>query len=88
MKKTLCVAAFLALIVPTIGQAANTGKLRACTIAWPPYTISKNEDGKLTGIDVDILREIARRMNKDIKISDIPWKRCLRFAEDGNIDIV
>ncbi len=42
------------------------------------------ERGVVQGIDIDIMREAARRMNLGIKITPLPWKRALVEIKEGN----
>ncbi len=61
--------------------------LIASTTLVPPYVYK--EDGRLKGLAVDIIREIEKRAQLppiDIRIQ--PWKRALRWAEDGTSDFV
>lgn len=61
--------------------------LIASTTLVPPYVYREN--GKLKGLAVDIVREVEKRAQLppiDIRIQ--PWKRALRWAEDGTSDFV
>jgi len=50
----------------------------------PPFVFM--EDGKLTGISIDIIHELARRAGFDVSIETYPWARVLRQVENGEID--
>ena len=52
---------------------------------WPPYSIS--DDGQLGGIDLDVGREIARRMEFTLSVRKCPFKRCLTEMEKGVLDL-
>lgn len=54
---------------------------------WPPYIIFE-EEGRVKGIDVEILEEVARRLNVDFKVVETPWVRCLVDMEKGGADIL
>ncbi|MEE9589648.1 MAG: transporter substrate-binding domain-containing protein [Hyphomicrobiaceae bacterium] len=56
---------------------------------FPPWTIiDKNDDNvRISGIDVEFVTEIAKRMNFDIELKNCPFKRCLRLMELGEADI-
>lgn len=54
---------------------------------WPPYTIF-HADGTVEGVDVELLREMARRLKVKIKIVEVPWVRCLVDMEKGSADIL
>lgn len=50
---------------------------------YPPYSYVEN--GRFTGIDVDILRRAADRLGPayKIRLAPIPWKRGLAMLENG-----
>jgi len=73
------------LVVSATAQAPKT--LRACTVAWPPFVTING--GKIAGSDTRILQVVAQKLGfSAVEISDIPWKRCLKMAEEGSMDIV
>jgi len=43
----------------------------------------ENEDGTIIGIDVDIIKEIAQRIELDIDIKLAPWPRVLFMVKNG-----
>ncbi len=45
-----------------------------------------NAAGEVTGSDVDIIRELAKRLNLDINIQLTPWVRVLAMVESGQAD--
>jgi len=48
-------------------------------------------DGKVreaSGIDVEIVREIARRLGLEVEFVACPWLRCLSLMEKGTVDII
>ncbi len=51
---------------------------------FPPYSYLEN--GKPTGIDVDIIYEMAHRGGLKIKIELLPWKRVMHYTEHGRAD--
>lgn len=57
---------------------------------WPPWFIvdEASEPPNIGGIDIEILREVANRLNLKLKIGSCPWKRCLRMMETGELDII
>lgn len=44
------------------------------------------ENGKPTGILVDVVTEAFRRSGQSVKIQLMPWARCLVEARDGKVD--
>ncbi|WP_239057171.1 ABC transporter substrate-binding protein [Desulfovibrio sp. JC010] len=54
------------------------------SLEYLPYSIY--EDGVPTGSDIEILQECFRRMDVDVKILLVPWKRALQMAMLGQVD--
>ncbi len=46
----------------------------------------KDETGKIVGIDVDIVRELSKRLGLSLDIQLVPWKRVLAGVKQGNAD--
>lgn len=53
-------------------------------VDFPPYSYLEN--GKPTGIDVDIINEMAQRGRLKIKIKFVPWKRVMHYTKYGIVD--
>ena len=43
----------------------------------------ENKEGKIVGVDVDIIREMAIRAGIDVTFKLLPWKRVLSMIEQG-----
>ncbi len=55
----------------------------------PPYMIGADkEDSALSGIDVEIVNEIAKRANLKIEYIRCPWVRALELMKNGKADIL
>ena len=54
------------------------------TLDYPPYEYS--EEGKVQGVAVDVVREIFRRMEVEIRIEAYPWARSLKMVQLGEAD--
>ena len=61
------------------------GEVRFALNHWPPFGLS--EGGQESGIDIDVAREIARRMKFDLSVRKCPFKRCLTEMELGRLDL-
>lgn len=48
----------------------------------------KDENGEITGFDVDLAKEIAKRLNKDVKFQPIDWTMKESELKSGNIDLI
>ncbi len=54
---------------------------------YPPYEFI-NEDGELTGYNVELSQEIAAVMGLNIKIKLMPWAEIRAEFDRGNVDIL
>lgn len=51
---------------------------------YPPFTfIDKNAQVK--GIDIELFQALATRLNIEINVSLVPWKRLLKMTKNGDI---
>ena len=70
MKKRLWLVFILILLLS--GCSSKKGKLILATEAsFAPYEYYDN--GKIVGVDIDIAREIAKRLGMDLEIKDIAF---------------
>ncbi|MCP3923787.1 MAG: amino acid ABC transporter substrate-binding protein [Desulfobacterales bacterium] len=75
---------FLYLLFSSISIAAPLSIYVVSDDEFPPFSFVEN--GKVTGIDVDIIKEMGRRNNIDIKIDLFPWKRLIMMTKTGRCD--
>jgi len=59
-----------------VGMAAN----------YPP--LSFREDGKLVGIEVDLVREVVRETGLTMSIKQVPWAELIPALQSGKIDVI
>ncbi|NDV28178.1 ABC transporter substrate-binding protein [Desulfovibrio sp. JC010] len=76
MKKVLaaCVAVMFLVVSPVCADET----LSVLTEEWPPYNYTEN--GKLTGISTDLVRQTLSRAGYKFKINIKPWKRAYNEA--------
>ncbi|WP_136810228.1 substrate-binding periplasmic protein [Desulfosediminicola flagellatus] len=85
LSQSLYVCAVLAaLFTATIPQTvfAETIVLAAADSTPTAYT----ENGKQSGILVDVINEAFKRADYPVEIKIMPWARCLKEVKDGNVD--
>lgn len=86
MGKRLCsiciLYCLLMLQVPAFGAdlVIGTGE------GYPPYYYQ--QDGKLTGICIDMVNAVAAKMGLTVSYRMLPWKRLLRSGKIGEVDAV
>ncbi|MES3024537.1 MAG: transporter substrate-binding domain-containing protein [Pseudomonadota bacterium] len=92
LAQSLALAVLLA--ASSVGADAATAATTVCAsnIQYPPffYVPQADRDGKLQprGLAIDILRAALGSKAGAPQISKLPWKRCLKLAEMGLVDIV
>jgi len=74
------------LVICQLPANVRAEKLVLTTLDYfAPYQY-KDAAGNLTGIDLDIIREIARRLDIEVEFQAVPWKRSLVSVEKGLVD--
>lgn len=78
---------FLILLLPPGNSPA--GEMDVVTEIWPPFRIAdpgRSQD--VTGIDIDLLEMLSRRLGVPYTIRRMPWARCLEFMRTGEADLI
>ena len=81
------VAALLLAMLPRINEAdaaEKTIQLGVPPHGWPPYIIVRQD--QISGIAVDIVRDIVTRRGFAIKTQHYPEKRAHKMVEQGKVD--
>jgi len=73
---------FVSLLFITSLNATQQYKLNITSGELPPY--SYLEDKKLTGLSVEIVKEIQRRVGSQYKIRNKPWGRVIKESHEIN----
>ncbi len=82
-KKLLCLTLSSLLL---LSCSKKEDKLTVgCSIDYPPFEFFKN--GEVVGFDVDLINEIAKRLNKKIEIKDMPFDSIIGSLQTGRIDM-
>ena len=81
-------AGFLGLFALAGGSATADADCRL-RVGWEPYAIYTyaDESGKVSGADIDLMREIGRELGCEITFKEAPWTRVLLEVENGTIDV-
>ncbi len=77
-KKFLAVLVMAMAILPVNALAE---KILFVTTDNPPYMIVEN--GKVEGLDTDIIKEVCKQIGIEPQFKGVPWKRALAMAETG-----
>ena len=88
IRASIVVLATVAIVVGIAGAAlaAKTTYKVAADISWPPFEMV-DEQGDYVGIDLDIMREIAKIHGYDIEIIDVAFDSIIPGVMSGVYDI-
>lgn len=75
---------YLLLLLPLLFSKNVFAKFKFYTLEYPPYSCLAN--GKVTGVAVVYVQEIAARLKIEAEITIVPWARALAQAQIGLID--
>jgi len=85
MKKNLIILVIICLSFVNVSASAAQQTLEFATLDnFAPFTWQEGKEAK--GIDVDILKELCKRIHVNCKISFMPWKRVMYYTETGKKD--
>ena len=77
---------------PTNPQPAGAGGgslLRYAVFPAPPYMIgAEDEKDSMSGIDVEIIQEVVRRLQIKVEFIKCTWARCLELMKSGEADVL
>ncbi|WP_281169096.1 substrate-binding periplasmic protein [Hahella ganghwensis] len=54
--------------------------------SWEPY-MYRDQEGMLTGLDIEVIQQVAREINCRVEFIETPFKRHLIELKKGNIDL-
>lgn len=84
-RKILCAVIIFLLIVITTGCGKKDDELVLATEAgFAPYEYYK--DGKIVGVDIDIAKEIAKRLDKKLVVKDVSFDFLINEVKSGKAD--
>ena len=76
---------FLIVLQTYAAAEGSRDKIVLGTVHFPPYTIESRVKADAKGFDHDLMVEVFSRMNLDVEIRYMPWKRALQKANTGEI---
>ncbi|MCG6201685.1 substrate-binding periplasmic protein [Psychromonas antarctica] len=78
---------FIAFILWLLPASIMAEQLTTANSHWPPWRVLE-KDGSLTGIDIDILKGLSRRLELQLVTKGCGWKRCLKYMQVGEGDVM
>jgi polar amino acid transport system substrate-binding protein len=84
IRRLLRAGALFALVLP----AADAEAACVLRMGWEPYALYTfaDKDGNPTGIDVDLIKAVAKDVGCEVTFRQLPWARMLLELENGVID--
>lgn len=82
--RTVC--SVLTALLPSLVHADDTPVMQIVTSEYPPFEYS--EDGRITGVDTDTIRQVVEAMGYEPRIELLPWIRAEAKARRGEADLV
>lgn len=67
---------------------ANNNLVVGISPDFPPFALIDLESGQIVGLEVDVVTEIAKRMNKNLIIKDMPFNSLIIELIAGQIDAI
>jgi glutamine transport system substrate-binding protein len=72
--------------ISTVENREKGEVIVGCDTTLPPFVYM--EDEKIVGFDIDIVIEIAERMDKELEIESIKWDFTYQIPEDLDLDMM
>ncbi len=86
MRKFFCVAFLLFFLITLHTPAWAAELVVGISTGYPPYYY--NEGSRHTGICVNLVNAVAKKMGLEVTYKVFPWKRLLLNAEKGDVDAI
>ncbi len=85
----LCIAYFFYQESPSTNNVqVNNNLVVGISPDYPPYAQINLETGEIVGLEVDVIKEIAQRLHKNLIIKDMPFNSLIIELLSGQIDII
>ena len=85
MKNRLIILLFLCVFLLTGCNTKKEKLVLATEASFPPFEYY--DDGRITGVDIDIVKEIARELDMDIEIKDVYFDSIINEVKTEKSDI-
>src|SRR5665648_335413 len=89
MKKIflLTLIIIMSLILASCGSKSNDEVIVGMELAYPPFEMT-DEQGKPSGISVEMAYALGDYLGKDIKIENMAWSGLIPALTSGKIDMI
>ena len=83
--KTPCLLLGIALALPVM--AAESPLLLLTTTDTPPYSYRDGETGEIVGLEIDIAREAAAKLGRELEVRQAKFPELLPMVSEGKADM-
>lgn len=77
---------FIFILFPCLIQGASDTLIVGTNAEFPPFTFIENNT--IMGFDIDVAKEVAQRLGKNIQIKDMPFDALIPSIILGHVDFV
>lgn len=78
-----------ALLLVSVGGFAAAQVLRVGSdVAYPPFEYVDEATGEFVGFDMDIIREVGRRLGLEVRIENVAWEGIIPGLLAGHYDAI
>ncbi len=81
------VSVVLSLLLAACAPAAKPALKVGTSADYPPYE-SKDENNNYVGFDMDLVREVGKRIGRDVQIVDMSFDGLIAAVQEGKVDAV
>ncbi len=83
----LIAAVILGMLLTACAPAAKPALKVGTSADYPPYE-SKDDKNNYVGFDMDLVREIGKRIGRDVQIVDMSFDGLIAAVQEGKVDAV
>lgn len=77
---------FIGWLIPPAKATSEQGVMKVCFSTLPPWKMV--QDGKAEGPGAEMMDLIGKELNLKVEFEIIPFKRCLFYMKNGEVDIM
>jgi polar amino acid transport system substrate-binding protein len=89
LKNSMKAWRLILIILFTVTTSASGNENKTFSIGWDPWMPYQHIDqnGRLTGLDVELIQAIFRKMGCQLEYREVPWKQLLPAVRRGQISL-
>ena len=73
---------------PVLDRILQSGELKVATSGHQPPFNAISKDGRLMGLEIDLMRALAEAMNVNLNLTTMPFPDLLPALKEGKVDMV